>query len=194
MAEEVKVETVETQKPQVEEVQETETVKEGTTETSTETKKPNPTEVLRELSKQFSVNLFDEGGLEALNGKLAERETLFKEKEIKLEEELKKSFTQKEEEYKVQIEALGMGFTRENLDEVLALAKVNAKDQPITEGLKVVKEKYGSVFTVQGDIGVQFGDLKGDKPDVPRTEQEKYLANNPTYQAYLKQQQKLKKN
>lgn len=175
---EVVVETVETQKPQGE-------VKEPITEV----KKPNPVEVLREVAKLTGINLFDEGAepfKQKWNEQLETNKTLNGNVEdlTKREKELLK----KEADYQVKIEALGLGFTPDSLDEVLALAKVHAKDQPITVGLKAVKEKYGSVFATQPNVGLQHNDLQGDKPNIPRTEQEKYLANSKAYQQWQKMQ------
>lgn len=184
MAEEVKVETVETQNTQEQvEVQETETKE---TETSTETKKSS-TEIVRELSKQFGVNLFENSGLQALNEKLSSKDVeLAREKELRLKvEEEVNSYKTREEENQVKIEALSLGFSSENLEEAIALAKVYAKDGNIADGLKKAKEKFGSVLS--GNIGTQFNDMKGEKPDVPKSEIEKYMAANPQkYKNYLK--------
>ena len=184
MSEEVNVDTVETQKPQEKvEVQETGT---QDTETSTDTKKSSA-EILRELSKQFSVNLFEEGGLQALNEKLTSKDSeLASEKKARLTaEEAIKTFELKERENELKIEALSLGFTSDNLEEALALAKVYAKDGNIADGLKKAKEKFGSVLTA--NIGTQFNDMKGEKPDVPKSEIEKYMAANPQkYKNYLK--------
>lgn len=151
--------------------------------------KVKPTEVLRELSKQFSVNLFEDGAT-ALIEKFGVKDTTIKTLEQQVQEltESSKLFTQKEQEYQVKIEALGMGFKADVLDEVMALAKVNIKDgQTLTDGLKAVREKYGSVFTVNKNIGTQHNDMKGEKPDLPKSEMEKYLASDPKYRAYNKQ-------
>jgi hypothetical protein len=184
--EETKVETVVTENKQ-----ETPTPPETVeTNSDVDVKKSNATEVLRELSKQFSVNLFEEGGLETLKGKWQEKETVLTSTKAELDtlSKEKLNFTQLENDYKVQIEALGMGFGQESLEEVLALAKVHAKGNPIQEGLKIVKEKYGNVFTVAESIGLQHNDVKGDKPNIPRTEQEQYMAKNPLYANFDKQE------
>jgi hypothetical protein len=165
------------------EVQETET---QDTETSTETKKSSA-EILRELSKQFGVNLFEDSGVQALNEKLTTTTNeLASEKQARLKaEEAIKAFETKEQENQLKIEALSLGFTSDNLEEALALAKVYAKDGNIADGLKKAKEKFGSVLT--GNIGTQFNDMQGEKPDVPKSEIEKYMAANPhKYKNYIK--------
>lgn len=182
MEQEVKVETVETQNPQEVETT-TETIE---TEEVVEAKKANPIEVLRELSKQYSVDLFKEGGLESLKSKWQENEKLLTTTKTDLDLLTKENenFSKVEESYKVQIEALGMGFSKDNLEEVMALAKVHAKDNPIQEGLKIVKEKYANVFISKKKIGLQHNDMESDKPDIAKNEQEQYLANSKAYQAY----------
>jgi hypothetical protein len=153
--------TVETQPTQTVEVQ----------EEQKQSKKSS--EIVRELSKAFSVNLFDEGGVQALldninaqKSKATEYEGMVKEYQSK--EQL---FAQKEQEYQVKIEALGMGFKSDSLDEVMALAKVNLKEgMSIIDGLKAVKTKYGSLFAPQ-NIGTQHNDLNQEKPSIAKNEQ-----------------------
>lgn len=183
MDKDVKVETVETENTQEVEVQETETKE---TETSTETKKSSA-EILRELSKQYSVNLFEEDGLQTFNEKFTSiNQELNAEKEARAKAEAAiKAFEAEKAETNVKIEALSLGFTSENLEEAIALAKVYAKDGNIADGLKKAKEKFGSVLA--GNIGTQFNDMKGEKPDVPKSEIEKYMAANPQkYKNYIK--------
>jgi hypothetical protein len=160
-----------------------------------EVKKVNTTEVLRELSKTFSVSLFDEGGLQALKDKLAIQENEKKTLHERVDELSKKELLliQKEQDYQVKIDALGLGFSSDSLDEVIALAKINAKDGSLLDGLKAVKTKYGSVFVNTADIGTQHNDLQGKKPDVAKSEQERYLSQSKAVQQYQRQQQRLKK-
>lgn len=156
------------------------------TQPQTEAVKIKPTEVLRELSKLFSVNLFDEGGLQTLSEKFTTTQTELKtEKDSKaqLQAQIKEYEAQKQD-YEVRIQALGLGFAQENLEEAIALAKVYAKDGNLTEGLKKAKEKFGSVLVQQ--IGTQFNDISGTKPDPKKTEAEQYLATNKKYQSYYK--------
>ena len=184
MAEEVKVETVETENTQ--EQVEVEQVETKETETTTETKKSSA-EILRELSKLYGVNLFEQDGLQAFNDNITSIKTqLTTEKEAREKAEgAIKAFEQEKAETNVKIEALSLGFTSENLEEAIALAKVYAKDGNIVDGLKKAKEKFGSVLG--GNIGTQFNDMKGEKPHVAKTEIEKYMAQNPQkYGKYLK--------
>lgn len=178
MEQEVQVETVETQNTQ-EQVEQPQT-------------KVKSSDVLRELSKTFGVNLFDENGLTMLKEKLdAEKLEYTQLKDTsKTLTEKEQLFAQKEQEYQVKIEALGLGFQLDNLDEVLALAKVNVKEgQTLIDGLKSVKQKYGSVFATT-DIGTQHNDLKGDKPDPLKNEQDKYLQESKYVQMWNKANKK----
>lgn len=155
--------------------------------------KVKSSEVLRELSKRFSVNLFEKDGLEQFIEKVNATET----KALTLEERVTTvqkeydTMTAKQQEYETKIEALSLGFTSESIDEVIALAKVNIKEgQTISDGLKVVKEKYGSVFGQRKGIGIQSNDVKSDKVDLPRSEQEAYLAKSPKYQQWTQKTKK----
>lgn len=179
---------------EVTKVEATETTK-VTETTPQEKEKVKSSEVLRELSKKYGVNLFEPDGIKAFEDMVAKKEVeadTWKSKHNTLEATYN-STSKQIEDYKVQIEALGMGFKRENLDEVMALAKVNTKEgQSIVEGLKVVKSKYGNVFG-SGNIGTQKRDLGGEQPDQPRNEVEKYMAQSPAVQAWKRQQEKMKK-
>lgn len=152
-----------------------------------EPKKVNIAVVLRDLSKTFSVDLFDENGLSMLKEKLGNQSQEVESLKTKYEETSKKALEleQKEAEYQIKIEALGLGFKAENLEEVLALAKVKAKDGDIKSGLKAVKEQYGGLF-VTTNIGTQHNDIQGDKPGLAKTEQEKYMEQSKFVRIYNK--------
>lgn len=151
--------------------------------------KNKPTDVLRDLSKLLSVNLFDDVEAvtkvnEYLETMKTEKATLSEQVDAAIKE--RESFTAKEQEYVTKIEALGLGFNVADIDEVLALARVNVKDgQTISDGLKAVADKYGSVFIKQ-DIGRVHRDGQGDKPDAAKSEQEKYMAKSKAVQMYRK--------
>ena len=161
-----------------------------------EIKKPNPAEVLREVASLVKLNLFDDpNAVTMLKEKLTAQSTTETTLKTQVDELSKKEqlFAQKEQEYQVKITALGLGFSSEQLDEVLALAKVNTKEgETIADGLKVVKEKYGSIFVPNKNIGLNQNDRRSVKPDLPSTEQEKYLSDNPTVKMWEKQKEKYK--
>lgn len=186
------VKTVETQNTQVDgqEASQEAVEVEANEQVDKTPQKNKPTDVLRDLSKLLSVNLFDDPEAvtkvnQYLDSIKTEKQTLAEQVENSIKE--KETLTAKEQEYQSKIEALGMGFQPDQVDEVIKLAKVYTDEgQPLSEGLKVVKEKYSGVFAPKKSIGLQMNDLKGDKPDLPRTEQEQYLAKNPVVQHYQK--------
>jgi len=161
--------------------------------------KNTSSEILRKLSSEFKVNLFEAPEVEKFLNSVNERNSVlesYKTKETewsKKTEELAKQvelYTQKEQDYQVTIEALGMGFKKDDLKEVMALAKVNTNEgQSILDGLKVVKDKYGKTFVT--NIGMQHND--NNNPPKVLTDQEKYLKESKAVRDYEKQQSKLQK-
>jgi len=148
-----------------------------TTDTVTETVtqveevKPTKKELLREMSKEYGVNLFDAEGL----AKFKEYQDSLKTEAEKTAEQLstlkEKADADKVEVDKLnaQIAGLKLGIPEENLKDALALARNNMTDgQSIEDGLKVVQEKYKSMFvknsgiqtTVQ--VGTQMSDADGN--------------------------------
>lgn len=139
--------------------------------------KVKSTEVLRTLSKQFGVNLFEPDGVKALTDKLAKEQgeittlktnhdTLFKTVE---------EYKVKEQDYELKFEALSLGFQAGDLQDVLVLAKNYAKDGNIKEGLKKVQEKYAKAFSTQ------IGKVKEINDTEKLTEAERYMRKNPKY-------------
>jgi hypothetical protein len=168
----------------------------GTSTKQAEQPKVKSSEVLRVLSEEYKLNLFTDEGVSAFREHIAQTRVEANTYKTKYEETEKqvKQYQDKEKDYQVRLEALGMGFQSGQLEEVIALAKVNMKDnQTLTDGLKVVKEKYGSVFSAPKQVGTQFNDLPGDKPNIPKTDQDKYLSQNARVAAWNKKQEKLKK-
>lgn len=143
-----------------------------------------PTDALRDLSKHLGVNLFDKEGLELFKQSYGEIKTGLstKDETIKALELEKTSFAQKEADYQLKIEALGLGFKFDVLDDVIALARIKAKDGNLSEGLKAVQATYGK-FMSQVDFGTQQA---GGQTPPSKTDVEKYMESNPQYQAYLK--------
>lgn len=151
--------------------------------TEGETKVVKPTEVLRELSKQFGVNLFEENGV----NKLQETITSMKNEANQWKEKYDISSKQLES-IQLEKEALALGFKPDALTEAIALARVNMKEgQSVVDGLKVVQEKYAGVFTVTHDIGQVKNDGKHEKPPLKGSEVEEYMKANPHIYGYKKQ-------
>jgi DNA-binding transcriptional regulator YhcF (GntR family) len=173
-----------------------------TTPASTETQiqeKVKSSEVLRELSKKYGINMFEPDGIKAFEDMIAHKDVQLEttsKKYTELETQ-HKLFTEKQQEYQVKIEALQSGFMWKDetqYKELLALAKVNTKEgQTLADGFKVIKEKYKAMFSQNKDMGIQFSDVRGDQPDVQKTEQEKYLGTSQAVRKWQAQQAKYKK-
>lgn len=147
-----------------------------------ETKGLKPTEVLRELSKQFGVNLFEEVGVKALQ----EQVTTIKTEANQWKE--KWDTTNKQlESIQLEKEALALGFKPDSITEAIALARVNMTEgQSITDGLKKVQEKYAGVFTITQSAGKIHNDGKHEKPPLGGSEVEEYMRKNPQIYGYKK--------
>lgn len=160
-----------------------------------EPKKVSSTEIVRTLSKKFGIDLFKPENIEAFEDMVGKKDTELETYKTKVSShtENEKLFAQKEEKYQVQIEALKLGIKEDKIDEAVALAKVKIKEgQNLSDGLKLVAKEYGNIFTTPKQVGMQFRDVPGDDPDVAKSEAEKYLNKSTAYQAWQKQQERLK--
>lgn len=173
------------------EITSTELAGTDTVKTQEETSLPSKNDLLREMSKEYGVNLFDAEGL----AKFKEYQDSLKTEADKIQEQLEtykameSGFTAKEEEYQTQIAALELGIPTESLKEAIALAKVNMTEgQSIRDGLQVVKEKYAGLFTstegTKVTIGTQINDIRQGELSKSLSEQEAYMSkwkNSPYY-------------
>ena len=144
-----------------------------------------PSEVLRALSNEYGVNLFDKNGVDALKEKFNKTTTDFElnKQTLATKETEIEALKSKYQDLEIKHNALGLGFPVDKLDDVIALAKVKTPDgKTILDGLNVVKEQYGHVFLGQkgaGSIG-----LNGTQSPLPKGDVEKYMANDPKYAKY----------
>ena len=106
--------------------------------------------ILREMSKEYGVNLYSAEGL----AKFKEFQDANKTEQEKLQDQLNSlteketEFKSKEETYQAQIAALQLGISEDKLNDALALAKINMTEgQSIKDGLAAVKAKYGDTFS-----------------------------------------------
>lgn len=157
--------------------------------------KSTSSEILRKMSSEFKVNLFEAGEVDKFLTSINEKNTTietYKQKETEwatkqtewqTQSEL---FTKEKQDYQTKIDALGMGFSLDNLEEALALAKVNMKEgQTIADGLKVVKEKFGKMFIT--NVGIIHNN--NNNPQF-KTEEEKYAESSPAMKAWKNQNKK----
>jgi hypothetical protein len=160
---------------------------ENQVETKVEETKPlSKTELLREMSKEYGVNLFDAEGL----AKFKEYQESLKTEQEKLQDKLNE-YTEKENTYKKQLEekeaqvaALRLGLPDENLNDALVLAKNYMQNgESISEGLAKVKEKYAGLFNAKKGSDTRI--VVGTQYEDDSTQQEnldpalaRYLAKN----------------
>jgi len=107
-------------------------------------------QILREMSKEYGVNLYSAEGLAAFK-KFQEANKTEQEKlqdQLNSLKEKENEYKTKEESYQAQIAALQLGIAEDKLSDALALAKINMTEgQSIREGLEAVKAKYGDTFS-----------------------------------------------
>ena len=163
MADEVNKTLEQTPAPKVEEVK-------------TQTKQ----EVLRELSKELGINVFEADGLKQVKALIDAQ----KSEQEKLQETLeayktKEAEWQKQElTYKTRLKATELGIHSDNLEDALKLAEYDP------EKLADVIKKYPMFKNKDGiKIGVQ--NPGGTKPPSANTEAEAYMAQNARYRKYL---------
>ncbi len=147
--------------------------------TTQETTAPTKKELLREMSKEYGVNLFDAEGLQAFK----EYTESQKSEQERLQEQLTTLNTEKatwESEklgYEAKLKAMELGIAPKQVDDALKLA-----DGDPNKLAEVIK-KYPTFQNSKGiQIGVQDG---GDTNPTGKTEVEQYMAknyqNNPYY-------------
>jgi hypothetical protein len=128
---------------------ETPVVEETKPEVETKTE-PTKTQLLRDLSKEYGLDLFSKEGLAAFkefqDSKKTEQEKL--QDQLNSLKEKETEFKSKEESYQAKIAALELDISEDKLNDAIALAKINMTDgQTIKEGLAAVKAKYGDTFS-----------------------------------------------
>lgn len=142
-------------------------------------------EALRELSKELGVNLFEADGLKQVKELLDSQKSEQQKLQEKLEAYKEKEATWQKQEltYKTKLKASELGIHTDHLEDALKLAEFDP------EKLADVVKKYPMFKTKDGiTIGVQ--NPSGTKPPTDNTEVEAYMAQNPRYRKYLKNQPK----
>ncbi len=118
-------------------------------------------QILREMSKEYGVNLYSAEGLAEFkkfqDANKTEQERL--QEQLNSLKEKENEYKTKEETYQAQIAALQLGIAEDKLKDAIALAKINMTEgQTIKEGLEAVKAKYGDTFgSVKGKTEVVIG-------------------------------------
>lgn len=151
------IEEQEVQETKVEVIEDQEPVKE---------QKPNRNEILRELSKDLGINLFDTEGLQELKkyqeSKLSELEKTQKE----LEEYRQREVQYKEELENKRLDSLRVQYNidEDRFDDFLVLAKNYGNEETSTEeAFQKTLERYGDTFISKKErenlrLGIQVDD------------------------------------
>lgn len=171
--------------PVVEPTVEPETV-EPKVEPKVETEKtPSRNEVLRDLSKELGVNLFEAEGMQQVKELVESQKTEQQKLQEKLDayEQEKTQWQNTKLEYEAKLKASELGIKSEYLEDALKLAN-NEPDK-----LGEVIKKY-PIFKQTGDVRIGVQNPNENHAPTGDTEVEQYLAEraktNPAFKKYLK--------
>ena len=142
---------------------------------------PTKQELLRELSKEYGVNLFEADGIKQFK----EYQESQKTETQRLQEQLESYKTKESEwkstqlEYQSKLKASELGIAQENLKDALKLAEGNP------DNLVEVLKKY-PMFKSNKGIRIGVTDPNNDNTPSGQTEKEQYMAKNKNlYGKYL---------
>src|SRR6056297_2353294 len=173
--EETKVEETvveETETPEVKKVEE-----EGNT--------PTKNELLREMSKEYGVNLFEAEGLqkykEFVESQKTEQEKL--QEQVQTYEQEKSAWENQRLEYESKLKATQLGIKEDNLADVLKLA-----DNDPNKIEEVVK-KY-PIFKSKEGVKIGLQDPHNNKQPTDMSEVETYMSQDPKYRQWLAKNKK----
>lgn len=142
-------------------------------------------ELLREMSKEYGVNLFDAEGLtkfkEYQESQKSEQERL--QEQIKAHEEEKAVWQKERLEYQSKLKASELGIRSDALEDALKLAGGNP-DQLV----EVVK-KY-PIFKAKDGIRIGVQNPSNAVTPTDRSEAEAFMAQDPRYRAYFNKNKK----
>jgi len=139
-----------------------------------EVKPQTKTEILREMSEKYGVNMFTEEGLQEFkeyqDSRLTEQEKL--QGELKILNDEKVKWLEEKNGYASQLEASKLGIPQDKIEDALKLAGGDVKE------LANVIKKY-PIF--QSKEGIKIGVQETNTFQAPtgNTEAEQYMADNP---------------
>ena len=176
--EETKVDTPE-EEVKVEQKTETPEVK------KVEEKAPTKNDILREMSKEYGVNLFEAEGLqkykEFVESQKTEQEKL--QEQVQTYEQEKSAWESQRLEYESKLKATQLGIKEDNLADVLKLA-----DNDPNKIEEVVK-KY-PVFKSKEGVKIGLQDPQNNKQPTDMSEVEAYMSQDPKYRQWLAKNKK----
>ena len=158
---------------------------EETPKPNEETPQPSRKEIMREISKELGLNIFEAEGMQKVKSLIDSQKT----EQEKLQERLQ-TFEQEKEEwqkektaYESKLKASELGIKGEYLEDALKLAEGNP------DNLAEVVKKY-PVFKQDKNISIGRQDPNNNQTPKGNTEAEQYLAEqaktNPAFAKYLK--------
>lgn len=145
------------------------------------------TEVLRELSKELGINVFEAEGLNQVKTLIESQKTEHEKLTEKLQsyEEREQKWQTEQRTLQAQLKATKLGIAKDSIEDALKLADGNP------DNLEQVVKKYPHFRTQNGiTIGMGNGETP---PPTGNTEAEEYLARNyssPKYAKYIPQTKK----
>ncbi len=148
-------------------------------------KAPTRNEILRELSKEHGVNLFDAEGLkefkEFTENQKSEQEKL--QEQLDSFKEEKQQWQSEKLKYESKLKANELGIHQDNLEDALKLAN----NDP--DNLEEVVKKY-PMFKKKESVKIGMQDPKNFQEPTDNSEVEQFMANDPKYQAWFKKHKK----
>lgn len=149
-----------------------------------EVKQPTKNELMRELSKEYGVNLFDVDGIQKFKEYQESQKTEFE----KVQEQLNAYKTKESEwqskqlEYESKLKASELGIASDKLEDALRLANNNP------DNLAEVIKKY-PIFKSNSGIKIGQTDPNNNANPSGQTEVEKYMAERYAKNPYYKPKQ-----
>jgi hypothetical protein len=138
-------------------------------------------ELLREMSKEYGINLFDAEGLtkfkEYQESQKSEQERL--QEQLKAYEEEKANWSKEKLEYQSKLKASELGISNDLLNDALKLAEGDPDKLP-----EVIK-KY-PIFKAKEGIKIGVQNPTDQKMPTDMSEVEAYMATDPRYRKYNK--------
>lgn len=143
-------------------------------EPAVEVKAPSKNEILRELSKEYGVNLYEAEGLKQFKQFTESQKTELEKAQEKLSayETEKNAWESKQLEYESKLKASELGIKQDVLEDALKLAGNDPNN------LAEVIKKY-PMFVNSNQIKIGIQQRESNKAPSGLTEAEQYMAQNP---------------
>lgn len=176
-----KVETETTENTQEEAVKAEPTQVETTKVDAEEIKTQTKTEVLRDLSKELGVNVFETEGLQKVKELIDSQKTEQEKMQEKLQtyEQERDQWQKEKTNYESKLKASELGIHPNNLEDALKLAEGNP------DNLEKVIKKY-PIFKSKEGVKIGMQNPNNNQEPTDKSEVEDYMSKNPIYKKYYK--------